>query len=131
MGTWGAGNFENDDAGDWAWELDDATDHSLLTSTLQTVTEADGYLEAPDAANALAAAEVVATIAGKPMSGDLPDSVEEFRKRVTAAPSPELISLAVSAVKRIESDSELKELWEESGSYDEWKAVIADLLSRL
>lgn len=131
MGAWGTGNFDNDDAGDWAWELDDATDHSILQSTLETVTESEEQPEAPDAANALAAAEVVAALAGRPMSGQLPESVEEYLKRVTAAPSPELLRLAVAAVKRVEKDSELKDLWEESDSYEEWQAVIDSLLSRL
>ena len=131
MGAWGTGNFENDDAGDWAWELDDAADDALLRSTLETVTEADGQPEAPDAANALAAAEVVAALAGHPVSGQLPESVEQYVKRVSTAPSPELVQLAIAAVKRVEKDSELKDLWLESDSYSEWQAVIADLRGRL
>src|SRR5918996_298232 len=62
MGAWGAGIFDNDDAADWVYELEQAGDDSVLAETLAAVANAgaDAYVEAPDAAAALAAAAVVA-----------------------------------------------------------------------
>ena len=60
MGAWGCDVFENDDAGDWAYGLEDRTDLGLVTETIERVLAQPGYLEAPDASAALAACEVIA-----------------------------------------------------------------------
>lgn len=81
MGAWGVGSFENDDAGDWVWELEEAGDGSFLVDTLQPVADAaaDKYVEVGEAACALAAAEVVAAALGQP-GDDLPASVTDPRR---------------------------------------------------
>ncbi len=66
MGAWGVLTFDNDDANDWAYGLDDVDDLSLVESTFDVLEESDDYLEAPDASNALAACEVLARLNGKP-----------------------------------------------------------------
>lgn len=30
MGAWGHGPFDNDDAGDWVWELEESEDFSVV-----------------------------------------------------------------------------------------------------
>jgi hypothetical protein len=44
---------------------------------------------------------------------------------------PGMISLALRAVVRIKTDSELKELWDESANPSEWYAAVGNLESRL
>ena len=66
MGAWGVLAFDNDDANDWAYGLEDADDLSLIESAFKTVEEEEDYLESPDACNALAACEVLARLNGKP-----------------------------------------------------------------
>lgn len=129
MGTWGVGSFENDDAADWVWELAEA-DAALLSSVLSQVLQNTGYLEAPDCAMAVAAAEVVAALHNRP-AANLPEEVAEFVRRVGAAPNPELVSAARAAMARIRSSSELQELWKLSDHNAEWLQSIADLESRL
>lgn len=129
MGAWGAGSFENDDALDW---LDDLESRGLaaVDEALRAAAEAEGaYLEAPDASTALAAAEVVATLRGRPPL-DFPGEVEAWAKLNAREPDRALLELARAAVDRVRADSELKELWEESGA-DEWRAAVDDLLARL
>ena len=60
MGAWGPGIYENDDAADWGAEV---TDLGLqaVEDALDIAIEAD-YIEAPDGACALAAADVVARL---------------------------------------------------------------------
>jgi len=62
MGAWGVLAFDNDEANDWAYDLVEADDLSLVESAFDMVAAADDYLEAPDASNALAACEVLARL---------------------------------------------------------------------
>ena len=60
MGTWGTGPFDNDDAGDWVYELEEATDLGLVREPLRTALDTDDYLELAEGNNAIAAAAIVA-----------------------------------------------------------------------
>lgn len=130
MGAWGSGVFENDDASDWVWELEDDTDGSVLVEALSAVTDADpGEVDAPDACNALAAAEIVAAARGK-RSVELPAEAEAWLAANTAAVDDRLVALAVAATARVADDSELKDLWDEAGD-SAWAEGVAALLERL
>lgn len=131
MGAWGTGNFDNDDAADWVLELQDAQDLSLVVETLQTVTEhGDEYLEAPDCCRALAAAEVIVALnqAGSP---SLPDEVRQWVDAHRNVNGSRYVELALRAVGRVKTDSELKELFDESDSAEAWYGVLDDLAARL
>ena len=113
MGAWGSGSFENDDAMDWVIDLEEAGDLSILTDAFEAVTDQDADdLEAPDCAAALAAAEVVAAMAGRPAAA-LPDEVTAWIAGREPASGP-LKALARRAVDKVLAGSELAELWEES-----------------
>lgn len=111
MGTWNATAFGNDDALDFAAELVDTGNAALIEETLRVAAEPDRDLEAPECQQALAAAEVVAAMNGRP-SGDLPEDVAAWASEQGAS-ADDLVALARRAVERVASDSELKELWEE------------------
>ena len=65
MGTWGAGPLDNDTAVDWMYGLGEVFDLSLIEGTLnRALAVGADYLEAPDAEEALAAAEAVARMGG-------------------------------------------------------------------
>lgn len=130
MGAWAAGSFDNDDAGDWVWELADAEDTSILLKAFSRVIDADDYVEAPDCSAGIAAAEVVAALRERPAS-KLPDEITQFVTRIGAPPSPTLVSSALRALERIKTKSELQELWDESDSRAEWHQAVAELESRL
>jgi Domain of unknown function (DUF4259) len=61
MGEWGCGSFENDDAGDWAYELE-SSGVAAVASALEQVSGVaeDEYLEAHEASAAIAVDEIVA-----------------------------------------------------------------------
>jgi len=129
MGAWGAGSFENDDASDWVWELEEAENESILAEAFARVNDSEDDPEAPDCCIAIAAAEVVAAMRKRGPT-DLPEEAAEFVKRMKA-PSASLVASARRAVERIRTQSELKDLWDESESPDGWSRAIADLQSRL
>ncbi|HET6764055.1 MAG TPA: DUF4259 domain-containing protein [Longimicrobiaceae bacterium] len=130
MGAWGAGAFDNDDALDWLDDLLDGDGAELLRDALSAAAEADGYLEAPDAASALAAAEVVAALAGRPSSA-LPDEAAGWVRAQSGGAKPWMLDFARRALERVARDSELRELWLESGDAGEWEATLVDLRERL
>lgn len=130
MGTWGVGSFENDDASDWVFELEDADDPAILAETLDAVLSPKEPPDAPQCCMALAAAEVVAAQRGKGRS-DLPSEVKAYLERVGGPPSNELVDAAQRAIQRVRSESELRELWDESDDGADWNRDVENLLSRL
>jgi hypothetical protein len=133
MGAWGVLAFDNDDANDWAYGLDDVDDLSLVEGALAAVLEADDYIEAPDATNVLAACEVLARLNGKPgYTNAYTEKVDQWVAAHPLKPSRSILKQANEAIDRILGDnSELKELWAESDEHDSWLAAVADLRQRL
>jgi hypothetical protein len=120
MGSWGHGTFDNDTAMDWVVQLTVAKNASFLRESLD-----DGVDE-----DALAAAEVVAALRGRPVE-DLPDDVSEWIRLHPVTVTDDLLRAARDAVARVKDDSELKELWEESTWLESWYEAVDDLLRRL
>lgn len=130
MGAWGIGNFENDEAMDWIYELEDSKDFAVLERALKAVTrDESGAADVFDACAALAAAETVAALLGFPPD-DLPEEVESW---IDGKPEPpnNLVALAQRAVEAVKKKSELRDLWEEQENVDEWTEVLNDTQSRL
>lgn len=130
MGAWGTKTFDNDDTMDWMGEFLEARTLGFLNETLSSAAE-ETYIEEPYGSSALAAAEVVAALRGNP-NGPLPEELAEalttFKpKKVNEA----IVALASKAVTRLLESSELKELWEESEDYAEWKNNVQQLIQKL
>jgi hypothetical protein len=132
MGAWGVLAYDNDDANDWAYELEAVNDLSLIESALAAVEAADGYLDASEACNALAACEVLARLRGNSgYQNAYTEKVDLWVQQHPLQPSAELLARASSVMDRIlADDSELREIWEESDA-TEWLASMADLRARM
>lgn len=134
MGAWDTGIFDNDTACDWACGLKDAHDRALIERTLDAVLDVgDDYLEAPEAEEALAAAETLARLLGRGgVRNAYTEAVDAWVAAHPGRPSPELLDKARRAVARIlGADSELRELWEDSDDADAWRQAVEDLQARL
>lgn len=130
MGAWGYGNFENDDAMDWVADLEGYSDDGMIIDTLNTIIDqADDYPEAPDCSGAVVAAETIAALLGEPHE-DCPDEIDAWVEERTS-PSATLVAKARQAVEVIMSNSELKDLWQESEDFEAWQSSLEDLLTRL
>lgn len=98
MGTWGTKPFDNDNAADWAFELEDAESWDVVSDALRIAVEAaPSELEADQAAIAIAAGDVVARGLGRVDGPVFSDEVMPFLARVPR-PSAEVVALAVSAI---------------------------------
>jgi hypothetical protein len=134
MGTWGAGTLDNDTAVDWMYGLGEVFDLSLVEGTLERALAAGGdYLEAPDAEEALAAAEVVARMAGNfGVRNEHTRTMDDWVIYMNRAPSPELVAKARRIVTRIQQPpSELLEIWSKSDKAEAWTRSLVDLAARL
>ncbi|MBD1872581.1 DUF4259 domain-containing protein [Nodosilinea sp. FACHB-131] len=133
MGTWSVDAFGNDDAADWAFELAESNDLSLVEAAIDGALAESDYLEAPDAAIALAAIEVIARLNGN--WGDrnaYSEPADAWIAQVNVQLNPELLVRARAAINRILSeDSEMLELWQDSGDHEAWLGSVENLRSRL
>ena len=136
MGTWAVDAFGNDYAQDWAEDLHETSNMDAVESTLDTaLAGGDAELEAPFAAEALVAIEVLARLQGKggPSSEDSA-GVDEWveQRKPKAKPRADLAEKAGRAIDRILSaQSELRQLWEDSEHYADWRAGVEELRSRI
>jgi hypothetical protein len=134
MGAWGTGIFDNDTACDWAYLLEESKDLSVVEAALEKVLAVGpGYLEAPDAEEALAAGEVVARLQGNfSEKNSYTGTVDTWVAENNLGVSPGLARKSLAAIDRILSGpSEIVELWKESDEYGAWKACIDNLKSRI
>ena len=131
MGSWAYDSFDNDDALDWVADLEESVGSNSIVEALAGVTnEADDYLEASECAMAIAAAEVVAALAGHRPS-TLPEGVLEWLEG-KKDPNLELRTKAQDAIDAVVNDSELKEQMEENKEdFPKWLDYLAQLRTRL
>lgn len=127
MGTWSCKPFGNDSACDWAYDLEDRRDFSLVEDVIRAVLDSDDeYLDGDLAVEAIAAAEVLAKALGRGTQTDAyTERVDEWLRTVTVTPSAALLADARRALDRILGpQSELHELWEESDEHAAWVAAV-------
>ena len=134
MGTWALDAFGNDYAMDWAQDLQEYKTLELVETTLDNVIDStEEELEAPFAAEALAALDVIARLQGRPGASDpataeVDEWVAACKKKIT----PQLLEKARLAFERILAESsELRQLWQDSEHYADWQADVADLRARV
>ncbi|MVN75693.1 DUF4259 domain-containing protein [Hymenobacter sp. HMF4947] len=131
MGAWGSRNFENDSALDFVGAFTTTPSVENLAAALTTVINlgAEGeYIEVEEASAALAAAEILATVLGKPA----PDFPAELRPALGAIHNAAALQqTARKAVNQVLKESELQELWAEGDDFAEWQTIQRDLVDRL
>jgi hypothetical protein len=129
-GTWGAGQFDNDQSLDTSSNWAEFGGVDDVRRALGFAISAK-YLDSSDAEDALVAAEVVAASWGKP-NKDLPADLAAWIERQPTDRLRALTPQALAAIACVRSSdgSELYELWADGGT-DEWLAQVDDLVSRL
>jgi hypothetical protein len=133
MGTWGEGAFDNDSAADWSLGFRDADQASGLALIGQALSRGAGMpaLRTRDGELAVAAAELVAYMAGQPAEETAYSrNAFDWADRTIATAGPQLVSLALQALAGITGHaSEIACLWDEVPST--WPASIAELMAML
>ncbi len=139
MGTWAVDTYGNDYALDWAQDLQEAGNLEPIESTLDYAL-GEGELEAPFGAEALAAVDVLARLQGNGGAGAAADeddgggsaAIDRWVAQRKQKVSPALAGKALRAVERVLGEqSELRQLWQESEHYEEWRAAVLALKARV
>ena len=90
-------------------------------------------MEAPEAEEALAAAEVVARLQGNwgPRNA-YTETVDAWVERTALEVSEGVVTKAKTVIKRVlATPSELLELWQEAPEFEAWKALVEQLVERV
>jgi hypothetical protein len=122
MSAWGAGPFDNDDAADLMMELEDEPSWESVRFVFGEVLTDVDYIELAEGARVYAAAALLTVATGKSEI-----SAQDYLMILEAMgpPPPDLIGLAKAAIKRISTgDSEIRELYLDTGSYKTWIDLI-------
>ena len=128
MGAWEVGPFENDTALDWVADLRSGGAEAVRVALSAA---ADGFLDAREGEEVVAAAEVVASALGEP-APNLPGDVTAWIAANSGQLSRDDVALARGAMARVVSEkSELRELWVDDAEDEEWPKAMADLQRRL
>ena len=128
MGTWGTGPFSNDTAADFLGDLAE-TDAAEVESRMMAALRlpADGYVEGPEADEAI----VVAALAAS-KRGYVPPDGAELAADVAFEDSEELRTAAATALRRVQGpDSEWAELWEEAGELPAAVGMLDEITQHL
>jgi Domain of unknown function (DUF4259) len=142
MGAWETGNFGNDDAMDFVGDITETNGKDLILSAIQAIINNTDYIESSDCCTALAAIEFIAAAKGNACD-DFPEEAEEWLSKNKLMPftkggfmgigakEVDVITLSSKAIEKIKTESELKELWEESGEFEEWLEILEGLKQRI
>jgi len=130
MGAWATDSFSNDDALDWLLAFVDTPTVEMLRDTLDAIIAEDESLDAPDCCEAIVAAEIIASLNGRP-STKIPDDLKDWLATDHGLDASALCPLARKAMERIRAGSELQELWDEGDGKAAWHAEMGDLVARL
>jgi hypothetical protein len=133
MGAWGIGVWENDNALDWAYELEDCNDLSVISRSIELILDSE-EIDSIEADEALAAIDVLARLKHQDFDSDgYDEEISEWIKTHKDLQIPDsLWQQAKQALDKIVSeDSELYELWQESDSFEAWKKEMDILRGRM
>jgi Domain of unknown function (DUF4259) len=134
VGAWGVGVFANDTACDFAATVAEGADLAVLEQALDRVLACEGGdVDARLAEEGLAAADVIARLNGRPgVQTAYTAKIDVWVARTQLMPSKELVEKARRSNSRILAEpSELLELWQDAGLFDEWKHSVEEVSERL
>ena len=130
MGCSGVGSFDNDDALDWLDDLFalDQPSVQFVRSTFDQVLPPVAQLDRRNCCYALAAADFLTFALGRGLASERFDCIQATADRLSNPVSDELIATAIRAVRAVQGESTLSELWEGD---PEWHADVTGLIQRL
>lgn len=146
MGAWGPTAFDSDEGMDWFDEFCDGGQQLReIERAFADVIGADQFIDYDYCMGALVAAEIIAAAKGKPSEAFPEDEYFETGDELGHTihkPDLQVISNYIDmtligsanvAVEKLLTSlhSEVRQLWEESEDFEEWKAYMEDLKIRL
>jgi hypothetical protein len=132
MSAWGINNFDNDTAIYWLQRLIDEDEDGIIKNTIEGFSKnfrAD-RTDIIECSEFLAAAEVVAALTGNPAE-QLPVELEDWIQGQYIQIDQKALEECHKGVELILKDSELKEMFLDSGYFKSWEKEQRNLIKRL
>jgi hypothetical protein len=132
MSAWGITNFENDSALSWIEQLLSNKDANLIKNTiLSFLSDFDAEeTTVVQCSEFLAAVEVITALVGN-ASEEIPLELEDWVEHKYTKLEQDVFDKCVKGVELILKDSELKEMYADTGYYKVWEETQLDLIKRL
>lgn len=133
MGAWDYGPLDNDEAQDFVGDLLGTRGDRwrMVEAALDLIADAPGGTDSSDESAALAACEVLASAASGAAADGLDDELAAWAVRTAPKHLHIWSRRAIAVIDRIQSQSELRDLWEQSGDLKPWLGSLEDLKRRL
>jgi hypothetical protein len=134
MGAWGTAAFDNDSACDWAYNLEEVDDLSVVEAAIDAALAEEEHLDADLGCEALAACEVLARLGGRWGKRTAhTEAADQWVERHAGLGVPaDLRRRAGRVIDRVLADgSELRGVWDESDDAAGWRASVEDLRRRV
>lgn len=141
MAAWGYGNFENDAASDYVWDVKESD--AGVSKVVSTITGFTHTHPTEDRAEeVLAAIEYLAAAKGNPCEDITADAAAfvsehllQFKQYLVPGfsdPGLDLIDLSLKSICKVREDSELANIWkQDEDDIGPWHAVLSDLEKRI
>lgn len=132
MSAWGISNFDNDTAIYWIQRLVEEEEDGLLKNTIENFIKnfRSDRTDLIECSEFLAASEVVAALTGNP-SDELPVELEDWIQSQYVQIDQAALEKCAKGVDQIIRDSELKEMFLDSGYFKSWDKEQRNLIKRL
>jgi hypothetical protein len=130
MGTWSIKPFENDTALDWLQTLAESNDDTALKAPLEKILQKREKTDADDCQEAIAAAAVIYAACHDPIRR-LPEEAKRWVTNHGYIATETVIRSAISSLKIIMNNSELRDLWKDSDSFLKWEKETEKLMDGL
>ncbi len=128
MNTWGIGSFDNDSAADFVREVVEDGPEALREAFEVALDPDMDYLEAEEGCRVVAAAEIVRANVGGDLTAVSDPELRTWLAGLEPAELADLPELAGEALDRVLApESELPDLWAESGDHASWLAGVRRL----
>lgn len=132
MGSWDVSPFGNDEAREWLAELmlGSSTEPVFRALVAAAKIKPDEFFETQECERTVAAAEIVAAARG--VAGpDTPDELKKWLAKYKLVAGDQIAQVAIKVLARIITNSELKQVWDDTDSSQDWYTTVSDIQTRL
>ena len=132
MSAWGISNFENDTALDWVGKIVKQKDINVITNSIDKFVNGFNAEETTliNCSKFLTLAEILAGLLGSPAE-DFPEELTDWIESKYINIEQSTIDTAIEGVRLLMNESEVREMYLDSGYFNSWDKAQKNLIKRL
>ena len=132
MSAWGISNFENDTALDWVGKIVNQKDINVIINSIDKFVNGFNAEETTliNCSKFLTIAEILAGLLGSPAE-DFPEELTDWIESKYINVEQSTIDTAIEGVRLLMNESEVREMYLDSGYFNSWDKAQKNLIKRL